>query len=210
MRRFIISILAVAACAGAAETMPAFPTVRVNNYTTLKTWFHDAPHTTATFEMTRTMPSGRQLKSRGSFEFRLGIGMMWRTEHPVRNAMVITSKELKIYDAKGRNLRSTNLEGVPSARFTGAFTQEMSPEFLKQMERAFHVTCRTNQTQRELVVGMKARHSANDLRWLLVVVQRGVLREVYYESARQGLTKVVFDKVRHSDKVPADAFSIVP
>lgn len=190
--------------------MPAFPTVRVNNYTTLKTWFHDAPHTTATFEMTRTMPSGRQLKSRGSFEFRLGIGMMWRTEHPVRNAMVITSKELKIYDAKGRNLRSTNLEGVPSARFTGAFTQEMSPEFLKQMERAFHVTCRTNQTQRELVIGMKARHRANDLRWLLVVVQRGVLREVYYESARQGLTKVVFDKVRHSDKVPADAFSIVP
>ena len=107
MRRFIISILAVATCAGAAETMPAFPTVRVNNYTTLKTWFHDAPHTTATFEMTRTMPSGRQLKSRGSFEFRLGIGMMWRTEHPVRNAMVITSKELKIYDAKGESPYTT-------------------------------------------------------------------------------------------------------
>ena len=201
MKRIIITLLAAVTCAEAAETMPAFPTDRVNNYTTLKTWFHDAPHTSASFEMTRTMPSGRVLKSRGSFEFRQG---------PVRNAMVITSKELKIYDAKGRELRSTNLEGAPSARFTGAFTQEMSPEFLKQMERAFHVTCRTNQSERELVVGMKARHRANDLRWLLVVVQKGVLREVYYESVRQGHTKVVFSKVKHSDKVPAGVFNVVP
>lgn len=210
MKRIIITLLAAVTCAEAAETMPVFPTDRVNNYTTLKTWFHDAPHTSASFEMTRTMPSGRVLKSRGSFEFRQGMGMMWRTEHPVRNAMVITSKELKIYDAKGRELRSTNLEGAPSARFTGAFTQEMSPEFLKQMERAFHVTCRTNQAERELVVGMKARHRANDLRWLLVVVQKGVLREVYYESVRQGHTKVVFSKVKHSDKVPAGVFNVVP
>ncbi len=194
----------------AAASMPEFPANRVTDYATLQTWVHQAPHTTASFTMERTMPSGRVLKSRGRFEFRLGQGMMWRTEHPVRNAMLITSSALTVYDAKGRVIRNTDLQGVPSGRLTAAFTQQMDPAFLKQMERVFNITCRTDVENHVLVVGLKARQESNDLRWMLLVLRKGLLTNVYYESARQGVTSVTFSNVRNADSVPESPFRLVP
>ena len=210
MKRIFICLLAWGTWIQAAGALPEFPTETVNNYANLRAWFTDAAHTTARFEMERTMPSGRVLKSRGNFEYRRGQGMMWRTEHPVRNAMVITQKELSVYDARGRKLRTTNLEGASAARFTSAFAQEMTPDLLRQMERAFRVTCRTESERQLLILGLKARHSANDLRWMLLLVRQGILHQVHYESAKQGLTRVTFSLVKNSDSVPAGAFSVVP
>ncbi len=156
------------------------------------------------------MPSGRILKSRGSFEYRLGQGMMWRTEHPVRNAMVITTSSLKLYDAKGRELRHTDLQGAPSGRLTAAFAQKLDPAFLKQMERGFHITCSVNEERTRLVVGLKARHDSNDLRWMLLVISGGELQQVFYESGRQGITNVVFSKIKHDEQVPETPFRLVP
>lgn len=193
-----------------AQGMPAFPETRVNDYETLRAWFDDAPHTLAEFEMTRTMPSGRKLKSRGIFEFRRGVGMMWRTDFPVRNAMVISSEWLTNYDARGRVIRQLSLSGAPSARFTGAFMQELKPEFIRQMERVFTMTSRSNAQTDTLVLGLKSKHETSDLRWLLLVVKNRTLERVYYESARQGQTHVLFRNVRHSQMIPKQGFRLVP
>lgn len=209
MRKLIILLLSLPRLLLAQE-MPAFPTNRVNDYEALRAWFADAPYTLAEFEMTRTMPSGRQLKSRGTFEFRRGVGMMWRTEFPVRNAMVISPDWLTSYDARGRVIRQLSLSGAPSARFTGAFMQELKPEFIRQMEHAFFLTSRSSAQSDTLVLGMKSRHEASDLRWLLLVVRKRILEQVFYESTRQGLTHVRFRNVRHSQVVPEQGFQLVP
>ncbi len=209
MRGLFYSLLLIGAVAVATESMPEFPVNRVQDYPTLQTWVHQAPYTTASFIMERTLPSGRVLRSRGSFEFRLGQGMMWRTEHPVRNTMIISETALSQYDAKGKELRRIDLQGVPSGRMTAAFTQKLNPAFLKQMERIFDITCRTDVDKHLLVVGLKARHSSNDLKWMLLQIQRGMLQQVYYESGRQGGTKVTFSNIKNSDQVPTEAFRIV-
>lgn len=202
-------LIFLVSCVGmVAASMPEFPVNRVNNYPGLKAWFKEAAHTVAAFEMERTMPSGRVLKSRGTFEFRRGEGMMWRTEHPVRNAMVITPETLLVYDARGRELRRNSLKGAAAARYTGLFMNEMKPEDMKQLEHAFTITSRADTQAACLVVGMKARHASNDLRWLLFVVRRGMLEHVYYESARQGMTHVIFSKVRLSEKLPTEPFAV--
>ncbi len=207
MKRIIITLALLCHSAIASSgSMPEFPVNKVTNYSTLQMWIKQAPHTTAAFVMERTMPSGRVLKSRGSFEYRLGQGMMWRTTHPVRNAMLITPAALTVYDAKGRELRRTDLQSIPSGRLTSAFTQQMDPAFLKQMERVFDITCRTDVQNHVLVLGLKARHEANDLRWMLLVIRKGELNNVYYESGRQGITKVTFTNVRNAEKVPETPF----
>lgn len=211
MKRFIITLLALCSTGVTRAELPQdFPTNQVNNYENLKAWFTDAPHTTAQFEMERTMLSGRVLKSRGFFEYRRGQGMMWRSDYPVRNALVITTEALKVYDAKGRELRTVSLQGSGAARFTSAFSQEMTSAQLKQLEKAFVITTMADPERNRLLVGMKARHSANDLRWMLLVVQNKSLHQVNYESSRQGLTKVVFSKVRHASCVPQGQFPLVP
>lgn len=209
MKKFIICLLSLFPVLMAQE-IPEFPENRVNDYEALRAWFDDAPHTLAEFEMTRTMPSGRKLKSRGAFEFRRGVGMMWRTEFPVRNAMVISSEWLTNYDARGRVIRQLSLSGAPSARFTGAFMQELKPEFIRQMERAFTLTSRANAQADTLVLGLKSKHEASDLRWLLLVVKNRTLEQVFYESARQGQTHVRFRNVRHFQMIPEQGFKLVP
>ncbi|MBR5194575.1 MAG: hypothetical protein IKW48_00380 [Akkermansia sp.] len=208
MKRIIITLALLCHSAIASGAMPEFPVNKVTDYPALQMWIKQAPHTTAAFTMERTMPSGRILKSRGSFEYRLGQGMMWRTSHPVRNAMLITPAALTVYDAKGRELRRTDLQGVPSGRITGAFTQQMDPAFLKQMERIFDITCRADVQKHVLVLGLKARHESNDLRWMLLVIRKGELNNVYYESGRQGVTKVTFTNVRNGEKVPESPFEL--
>lgn len=210
MKRLLITLAALSQGVLASGNMPDFPVNKVTDYASLQTWIHQAPHTTASFSMERTMPSGRILKSKGRFEYRLGQGMLWRTEFPVRNAMLITPEALSVYDAKGRELRRTDLQGVPSGRLTGAFTQRMDPSFLKQMERMFDITCRTDVPNHVLEVGLKARHESNDLRWMLLVIRKGELSNVYYESARQGKTSVTFSNVHNGESVPETPFNLLP
>lgn len=209
MKKFVICLLSLFPLL-LAQGMPEFPENRVNDYESLRAWFDDAPHTLAEFEMTRTMPSGRKLKSRGTFEFRRGVGMMWRTEFPVRNAMVISSEWLTNYDARGRVIRQLSVSGAPSSRFTGAFMQELKPEFIRQMERTFTMTSRSNAQADTLVLGLKSKHESSDLRWLLLVVKNCTLEQVFYESARQGRTHVVFRNVRHSQMIPEQGFKLIP
>ena len=207
MKNLILSLLII--CTGAfSQEVPEFPTNRVNDFHALKAWFSEAPHTVANFEMTRTLPSGRSLKSRGTFEFRRGQGMMWRTEKPVRNAMVITPENLSVYNSHGKLLRQTPLNGGAATRFTQAFTQEISVDFLRQMERAFDITTRADRETNTIVVGLKSKYESSDLKSMLLVVKNQILEHVYYESARQGKTEVRFTNVRNAQLIPATPFNI--
>lgn len=210
MKIIAISIMLMLGVGSLRAAVPEFPITPVNNYETLKAWFKDAPHTVASFKMTRTMRSGRLLNSRGTFECRRGVGMMWRMEHPVRNAMIISRDTLKLYDARGRELRRTDLSAGPAARFTQAFMQELSPDFIRQLERLFELTCRSEADASRLIVGLKARNQSMDLQWIILVANnKGELMAVYYESLRQGRTSVEFHDVRYADALPDSDFEIV-
>lgn len=194
-------------CAGALAEMPAgFPAAEVRDFERLYADFNFVAHTTARFEQVRTLPSGRVLRSRGTFEFRRGVGMMWRTESPVRNAMIISQRSLVLYGAKAQELRRTDLSGSPAAQYTTVFLDGAKPERLQDLTRAFRVTYSKNGDK--TVLGLQAKHAEMDLRFLVVEVQKGDVRRVEYESARQGHTVVFFKDVKNGHKVPAQPFKI--
>ena len=191
-----------------AGEQPEFPVTPVNNFETLRSWFIDAPHTIADFAMERTLPSGRVLKSRGTFECRKGMGMMWKTEYPVRNTMVIDAETLRLYDAQGRELRRVSLADSPAGQFSAVLVNELNADFFRQIEKRISLTCRTNKEAGELVLGLKPKRRGWDLKWLQITVSNGKVCEVYYESSRQGKTEVRFRNIRLSDTVPPGPFTL--
>lgn len=194
-------------CAGVLAAMPVgFPVTEVRDFERLYDDFNFVAHTTAHFEQVRTLPSGRVLRSRGFFEFRRGVGMMWRTESPVRNAMIISKTSLVLYGAKGQELRRTDLSGSPVAQYTTVFLDAAEPEHLKALTRAFRVTY--GKSGDKTVLGLHAKHEEMDLRFLMVEVEKGDVRRVEYESARQGHTVLHFRSVKNGKKVPITPFKI--
>lgn len=192
----------------AADSLPAgFPTVEVNNYEGLHTYFNFAPYTTAQFEQTRTMPSGRVLRSKGSFEYRRGVGIMWRTHAPVRTAMLISRSWMMVYGSRGQELRRSSLEGSPAARYTTVFLDGAKPDNLDALSRAFRVTCHTEGTH--LLLGLQALRKGMDLRWLLVDVVDGNVSRVAYSSGRQGNTVIQFKNVKNAETIPTAPFRVI-
>lgn len=190
-----------------ADALPdGFPTAQALNFEQLHAAFNFSPHTTARFEQVRTLPSGRVLRSRGLFEFRRGVGMMWRTESPVRNAMIISKSSLVLYGSKGQQLRHTDISESPAARYTTVFLDGARPQMLQDLTRAFHVT--TSRSGDKLLLGLQAKHAEMDLRLLLVEVEKGDVRRVEYVSARQGRTVVQFKSVKNGQNVPTTPFKI--
>lgn len=201
-------MLGVLAHAGAAtELPPGFPAEEVRRMDELQAAFHFAPYTRAQFEQVRTMPSGRVLRSRGTFEFRQGVGMMWRTEAPARTAMVISPHWLVVYGSKGQELRRTDLSRSPVARYTTIFLNGGSADALQDLTRAFKMTC--TQSAEKLVLGLQAKHEEMDLRMLMVEVVKGEVHCVEYQSARQGHTRIQFHAVSNAQQVPAESFRIL-
>lgn len=191
-----------------AEAVPAgFPTEEVNNYEGLHAYFNFAPYTTAQFEQQRTMPSGRVLRSKGYFEYRRGVGMMWRTDLPARTAMVISRDWMVVYGSRGQELRRTALEGSPAARYTTVFLDGAKPDNLDALSRAFRVTCRVEGER--LVLGFQALREGMDLRWLMVDVVGGNVNRVAYSSGRQGDTVILFKGVKNGEKVPTAPFRLL-
>lgn len=194
-------------CAGVSAAMPTgFPTTEVRNFERLHANFNFAPYTTACFEQVRTMPSGRVLRSRGTFEFRRGVGMMWRTESPVRNAVIISKRSLVLYGSKGQELRRTDLSSSPAAQYTTVFFDGAAPERVEDLTRAFRVTY--GKSGDKTMLGLQAKRAEMDLHMLLVEVEKGDVCRVEYESARQGHVVVQFKSVKHGQKVPAEPFKI--
>lgn len=201
-------MLGAFAPAGAATKLPpGFPADEVHRFDELQAAFHFSPYTRAQFEQVRTMPSGRVLRSRGTFEFRQGVGMMWRTESPARTAMVISPHWLVVYGSKGQELRRTDLSRSPVARYTTIFLNGSNAEALQDLTRAFTLTC--NQSAEKLVLGLQAKHEKMDLRMLMVEVVKGEVRRVEYQSARQGHTLIQFNAVENAQQVPAEPFRIL-
>ena len=190
-----------------ATLPPGFPVEEVRRHEQLHSRLNLVPHTKAQFEQQRTMPSGRVLHSRGVFEFRRGVGMMWRTEAPVRTAMIISGTELTVYGSRGQELRRTRLEGSPFARYSTAFLGGVKPADLSSLSRAFYVTGR--ESGQQLVLGMQARRDEMDLRWLMVEVDGGNVTRVEFYSARQGRTAIQFKEIKNSQEIPATPFRIL-
>lgn len=210
MRKHVFTLLLGAAMVATAleeQPLPAdFPAEEIRNYENLHTGFHFAPHTKARFTQQRTMPSGKVLQSRGSFEFRRGVGMMWRTESPILTAMVISKSSLVVYGSRGQELRRTRLDGSPFSRYTTVFLDGAKPDHLKDLTRAFRVTGR--ETAQGLTLGLQALREEMDLRWLMVEVVGGDVSRVEYSSLRQGHTAIQFTEVQNADAVPDKPFYI--
>lgn len=200
-------IIAAPAYAEEAAALPqGFPVREVSNYENLHAYFNFAPHTKANFTQQRFLPSGKVLLSHGVFEFRRGVGMLWSTEKPARTAMLITKRSITVYGSRGQELRSTQLEGSPSAKYTTVFLDGAKPDNLSDIARAFRVTCR--ESGRDLVLGLQARREGMDLRWLMVEVNGGNLSSVEYYSARQGRTLIRFSSVINNQQVPSEPFHL--
>lgn len=184
-----------------------FPTTRVTHYENLVDYVTAAPFTEATFAMERTLPSGRVLHSKGTFQYRQGKGILWRTEKPVLTSMVVTAESLEVFNAKGKRIRYIALGDSPTARYMTAVFHELSPDLLANFSRAFHLSCATQ--GRSLQLGMRSRHSASDLRWMLVRVENGNVVSTEFESGRQGRVCIRFSDIKHARQVPDTDFPIV-
>lgn len=202
-----VSAAASALAESADACPPGFPADEVRHYEALHPYFNFAPYTKAQFVQQRTMPSGRVLRSRGTFEYRRGVGMMWRTEAPIRTAMIISANSMVLYGSQGQELRRTLLDGSPFAHYTTVFLNGVKPDKMDALTRMFRVTCR--ESGQTLTLGLQARRDGMDLRWLMVEVVGGNVSRVEFSSVRQGHTSIQFKDVINEQKTPDTPFRIL-
>lgn len=190
-----------------ADVPADFPVTPLESTETVRQALVTAPYTAARFSMTRTFPSGTVLRSSGHMDFRQGVGLLWCTDKPVVNAMMISPTALCYYDRHGTLLRELDLKKSPAAQYTTIFLKkDAGTEDIERLLKLFEMTYR--QEGPVLVLGMKSRHARAGVDWMLVRMENSSLKAVEYESETGGHTGIIFSDIVKKQHLPEGPFTI--